>query len=66
MKPTSVNVVVVDSDTGDFVPFRLEKSGEIRIVSTNILHTVDNCIVTTWENITQKNMERKIMNEKDV
>jgi hypothetical protein len=59
-------LTVINKKTRNFVPYRINKQGEIVIVSTDPIDTEENCVVTTWSNITQKNMERKNMDEKGI
>lgn len=59
-------ITVINKKTKNFVPYRIDKNGEIIIVSTDPIDTEENCVVTTWSNITQKNLERKKMHEKGI
>jgi hypothetical protein len=59
-------LTIINKKTRNFVPYRINKQGEIVIVSTDPMDTEENCVVTTWSNITQKNLERKKMNEKGI
>jgi hypothetical protein len=61
-----LSTTVVNKKTKNFVPYRIDKNGEIIIVSTDPIDTEENCVVTTWSNITQKNLERKKPHDESV
>ena len=53
-------LVIYNKATRDFVPYRIDPlTGEVVIKSPNPKDSDLNCIVTTWENIYQRNLEKK-------
>jgi len=53
------SIVVLNKETGDLVPYRVGKDEDIVIVSTDPKDTDDSCYVTTWDEITSKNLRGK-------
>lgn len=47
-------IVVLNIETGKLIPFCMNEFGEVIILSSGIDNTVDSCIVTTWNEITNK------------
>jgi hypothetical protein len=52
------DIVVLNKYTGNFVDFRLSPIGEIVLISPNEVDSELSCIVTTWGNIYNKNLEK--------
>lgn len=52
------DTVVINRDTGEFVPFRII-DGQVVIISTNGNHNDENSYVTSWEELTRVNKEKE-------
>ena len=53
------NIVVINKKTGDMVPYRIDPHNKsIIIVSTNPADDDESCMVTTWDEITEKNIKK--------
>jgi hypothetical protein len=55
----SNEIVVLNKDSGEIVPFILEKDGTIRLNSVNPNNNDESCIVTVWDNLININKMRR-------
>jgi hypothetical protein len=54
------DILVFNKYTRNFVPYRInQKTGEIIITSDDVKDTDITCIVTTWNNIYLKNLNKR-------
>lgn len=50
------NIVVINIETNSLVPFMVDEHGEVVILSSGVDNNSDNCIVTTWDEYTNKKL----------
>jgi phosphorylcholine metabolism protein LicD len=54
-----MNMIIINKYTREFVPYKIGEKGEIIITSSRPQDNDETCIVTTWDEITKKNLERR-------